>query len=408
MSAPMSREAVDETLAGLGAAHDRIAAAMFGIDSHPGLAYLRSGGLSGRTLARWEALAPEIDLLWSQFNVLGDLLERARGIRGQRRPDDADWDTLRLICGEPVVGLDATGMPVEAGGGAPATRLRLWDLANQIERRCATMAGHLSDVDSSFTLLAGRYGPVTQEVDALVAQARSIGLGDEAEPLAATLTDAARVDLGDPLSAAPGGRLSPAGKARFDELTARIARLRERVGTLVAIRDRYPHRVAELRALIDQIALAEQQLPEVYTRVRSRIEAAPLPPPQAASGVLRNRLAFLDRLYQEARWGRLVDDLTALDAAATRALGRLRELRDAAEGLLARRDELRGRLEAYRAKAARLGHAEHEQLGMLYARARDLLYTAPCDLRAATRAVFAYQQALAALPAGNGGDHDDR
>src|SRR5690348_13641513 len=109
MPAPMSREAVDETLAGLGAAHDRIAAAMFGIDSHPGLAYLRSGGLSGRTQARWEALAPEIDLLWAQFNVLGDLLERARAIRGQRRPDNADWDTLRLICAEPVVGLDPAG-----------------------------------------------------------------------------------------------------------------------------------------------------------------------------------------------------------------------------------------------------------------------------------------------------------
>jgi hypothetical protein len=309
-----------------------------------------------------------------------------------------------------VVGLDAGGMPVEAGGGAPALRLRLWDLANQVERRCATVAGHLSDVDSSFTLLAGRYGPVTQEVDALVAQARQVGLADDAEPLAATLAEAARVDLGDPLAAAPGGRLSPAVQTRLDELAVRMARLRERVAALVAIRDRYPRRIAELSALIDQIAQAEQQLPEVYARVRSRIAGAALPSAPAASGVLRGRLAFLDRLHQEARWGRLVDDLTALDTAATRALARLRELREAAEGLIARRDELRGRLEAYRAKAAGLGHAEDERLGMLYARARDLLYTAPCDLRAATRAVFAYQQALATRDATRPteGTNDDR
>ena len=111
MSAPMSREAVDETLAGLGAAHDRIAAAMFAIDSHPGLAFLRGGGLGGRTESRWAALRPEVDLLWAHFAVLGELLERARSIRGQRRPEDSDWDALRLICGEPVVGLDAAGMP---------------------------------------------------------------------------------------------------------------------------------------------------------------------------------------------------------------------------------------------------------------------------------------------------------
>src|SRR5438552_9793770 len=107
----MSREAVDETLAGLGAAHDRIAAAMFTIDSHPGLGFLRGGGLSGLTRDRWDVLRPEVDLLWAHFAVLGDLLERARGIRGQRRPDDADWATLRLLCAEPVVGLDAAGVP---------------------------------------------------------------------------------------------------------------------------------------------------------------------------------------------------------------------------------------------------------------------------------------------------------
>ncbi len=400
----MSREAVDETLAGLGAAHDRIAAAMFGIDSHPGLAFLRSGGLSGRTQARWEALAPEIDLLWAQFTVVGELLERARGIRGQRRPDEADWETLRLICGAQVVGLDAAGMPVEAGGAAPATRLRLWDLANQIERRCASVAGHLSDVDSSFTLLASRYGPVTQEVDALVAQARAVGLGDDAQPLAATLTEAVRVGLSDPLAAAPGGRLSPTAQQRLDSVAIRLARLRERVGALVVIRDRYPQRVAELRALIDGVALAEGQLPEVYARVRSRIANCALPPVPSAAGVLRNRLAFLDRLYQEARWGRLVDDMTGIEHAATHARARTEELREAAEGLLARRDELRGRLEAYRAKAAGLGYAEHDQLTTLHLRARDLLYTAPCDLRAATQAVFAYQRALADLPRRNGGD----
>jgi hypothetical protein len=63
-------------------------------------------------------------------------------------------------------------------------------------------------------------------------------------------------------------------------------------------------------------------------------------------------------------------------------------------GLLDRRTELRGRLEAYRAKAARLGHAESATLSALHRAAYDVLFTAPCDLLEATRAVGRYQRAV--------------
>jgi hypothetical protein len=63
-------------------------------------------------------------------------------------------------------------------------------------------------------------------------------------------------------------------------------------------------------------------------------------------------------------------------------------------GLLDRRTELRGRLEAYRAKATRLGHAESATLSALHRAAHDVLFTAPCDLPEATRAVGRYQQAV--------------
>ncbi|MBM0240480.1 hypothetical protein JNW88_31480, partial [Micromonospora sp. ATA32] len=56
--------------------------------------------------------------------------------------------------------------------------------------------------------------------------------------------------------------------------------------------------------------------------------------------------------------------------------------------------ELRGRLAAYRAKAARLGFAEHTELSRRHCAAEDLLYSSPCDLPAATRALSAYQRHL--------------
>lgn len=59
---------------------------------------------------------------------------------------------------------------------------------------------------------------------------------------------------------------------------------------------------------------------------------------------------------------------------------------------------LRGRFEAYRAKSVRLGRAEEPRLLALADEVRELLWTRPCDLGAATRALAAYQRALAGAP----------
>jgi hypothetical protein len=66
---------------------------------------------------------------------------------------------------------------------------------------------------------------------------------------------------------------------------------------------------------------------------------------------------------------------------------------------LDRRDELRGLLEAYRARAARHGVSETPALAAAHGLARDLLWSAPCDLAGAEAAVRHYQAAVgAALP----------
>ena len=69
----------------------------------------------------------------------------------------------------------------------------------------------------------------------------------------------------------------------------------------------------------------------------------------------------------------------------------------------ASRDELRGLLGAYKAKAARLGVAEEADLVASYDQARDLLWTAPCDLTAASTAVAGYQRAIHATTTREGG-----
>lgn len=119
---------------------------------------------------------------------------------------------------------------------------------------------------------------------------------------------------------------------------------------------------------------------------------------------LRPDLAAIDALAAAGHWslvsGRLAD-------WTRRARERLAASRDAAArntGLLSTRNELRGRLDAYQAKAGRRGFAEDATLAPLAETARNALYTAPCDLDAARAAVNAYQDAVAALTATNARD----
>ena len=82
------------------------------------------------------------------------------------------------------------------------------------------------------------------------------------------------------------------------------------------------------------------------------------------------------------------------DLAASGA--RTAELRQVASAAIDKRDELRGLLRAYKAKAARLGAAEDADLACRHERAYQLLWTAPCDLTAAEAAVADYQRAILA------------
>jgi hypothetical protein len=64
------------------------------------------------------------------------------------------------------------------------------------------------------------------------------------------------------------------------------------------------------------------------------------------------------------------------------------------EELVERRRRLRGRLDAYTAKAAAVGCVEHELLERLRHDAEMLLYEAPADLAHAEDGLRRYQQAL--------------
>ena len=124
--------------------------------------------------------------------------------------------------------------------------------------------------------------------------------------------------------------------------------------------------------------------------------AATLPPVPELPG-LGDRVAALDGLRRAEHWTQLAAELDAIQQQAAAAAERSWAAERSAVALVDRRDELRGLLDACRARAARLGALEDTDLEARYAAARQLLWTRPCDLAASADAVTGYQQAVLAL-----------
>jgi nucleoside phosphorylase len=152
-----------------------------------------------------------------------------------------------------------------------------------------------------------------------------------------------------------------------------------------------------LRLAIAELAKAEAAAGELYRTVHDKIAEPGLPPLAARTPALTGRLDDADRVAREdGRSDRLAGELAELERDIAGARKEVEELHARAAGLLERRRELRSRLENYLAVAVERGFAEAKEIGAGYTRARELLWTKPCDLRAATQAVHDYQRAVIA------------
>ena len=190
-------------------------------------------------------------------------------------------------------------------------------------------------------------------------------------------------------------------RARLDRLAARLEALADQAGRGADVG-------GPLGALENETALLERDLivaagrRSTLTRDRERAQVliSALGRREVALRALAARCT--DRIAHPPRLA--VPDVSALGpvpadrAEVTAYLARLEQVQralavaEAAYGdPLAERDELRGRLDGYRAMAARRGRAEDTEVAAAYTRARAVLWSAPCDLAVARSLVADYQ-----------------
>ncbi|GII60664.1 hypothetical protein Skr01_07490 [Sphaerisporangium krabiense] len=381
---------VDDVLRRRAEERDRVAGDLLDLDDHPGHRLLTGMTPTGETGRRWQAAQARYVTLWWLFDAYRRALDRAQELRSAARPDLA---ALTALLTGPSVALEPGDVPVEKRSllQAAGERVTLDVLLARMDAAYREVAGTVADVDAAWAALL----PRLDEADAARAAARGLArdlgvqdpdldeLDDRAAALRASVTT-------DPLGCAGRGD-------ELDALASACAARKAALERAVLAREEFAERARRLEERIARVAEAEREALRVRDLVLVKIAAPALPAMPDQAPALRDRLGALRTLT--GRWLELAERLTAMERATDEALARTESVTESIAGLIGRRDELRGRLSAYQAKAVRLGHAEDVTLTELYGAARDVLWSAPCDLRRATVAVAEYQRAITRIGA---------
>ncbi|MFI8187437.1 hypothetical protein ACIF8T_01270 [Streptomyces sp. NPDC085946] len=413
----MDRDEVDRALARLGAEHEAIETSLLALQDHAGRRLLEGAELTGVTRERWTATEASITLLWTYFDAYTGALRTARGIRARRRWSSREdlAELTELLRGESVT----VAGPAAATAHAPT----LHATANKLSERFSlgTLVDRMNDLyarsldmvvaaDAVWSALPARIDLLAAELQRTRQLAHSVGVrpgehpaGDDLERITRTLTRLREQVVSDPLafwvpaegSSAPGG--GRPDTTVYDREARALEDVRREIDAVLTVRQDAEKRIVRLR---DVLSRADRTLAEARTargEVLAKIAATEVPVVSGPPTALQEQLAAAAEYRRQAQWHRLSPLLESLEQKAEDELLRARESLTAVTAPLAVRAELRGRLDAYKAKVARHGFAEDPLLVERYEKARRMLWSAPCDLRAAEQAVLRYQQAAAEL-----------
>ncbi|GAA3930564.1 hypothetical protein GCM10023085_09950 [Actinomadura viridis] len=401
-AAPMSREGIDHALRDLRAEQEKISTALLDLEGHDGTRLLKGARLAGETWRRWEDARAEIAMVWRLYDAYQKVLDTAAELRDRhQRPGAAVLVELTgLLAGESVEVPDGE-IPLERRTllGASQKRITLAEAVSRMSGGYARAAEVIAAADTAWTALLVPLEDIeeTWRETARLAQGLDGSRHPELDRLGRELSALGQAARTDPLSLVRDGQVDT---GRLHRLREALEALRASLAEAVRLRDGYEQRLAEVTASIADVEEAETRAREARTTATLKIDSARLPEPPALGTGLRHRLAGLETLRRAGRWAELAARVAELDRATGAALEQARDNLRLSTGLLDRRGELRGRLDAYKAKAGRLGFAEDERLAELYGKARELLWTSPCDLRRATAALAEYQRAIKARESG--------
>jgi hypothetical protein len=346
----------------------RTAVALLELERRPGYRVLDAGtrGPAGAYAAARAAR----DRLWRDYaRYTGDLAaaERIRDRRRHRRRAAADADALRRS----LDGADA--VVAEVGAGLD----ELGAFATRCERARSSVLDALAPVAER--LVRARHALASLELvdddpDAVAAR-----------ELTARAAAIERVAADDPLRAGP---VSPLGDA--------VGALCLRLDELVRLRATWSTVPADLGREIDAVAARRTRVTRARARAGAELrDTVPARPPDRGPELH----ALREAVTAATGWRERHDAVVALTGRLAEARRELDATAALVAQLLDRRDDLRGRFGAYRARARRLGRDDDPELTELAGRIGTRLWAVPSEIARATRDLAAYRRRLALLGA---------
>ncbi len=406
MTTIWTRQAIDTAIERRAQERGGVSAGLLELDEHPGRRLLDGAKLTGVTARAWGKAAEELAGLYTVFEAYEKVLDRASAMRGSPKPRLADRELAALadlLTGRSVA-LPRQAVPFERRGLLdPASTqhfLTLDEAVSDMTRTYSVVKKTAVEAEDAWNRLLDPLDELSAQVRGARAVADQVGLGsdpalDRLARIERETGELRRAALSDPLGMVAG---SGAGTpARVTGLLHDIAAVRTELDQAFSARAEFDTRIAAIRDIITRIAEAEAEADRVRVTVLEKIAAPNLPPPSGAAAHLRTKVAGLERERSSRSWTLLGRELAKLDRDSRVILENARKRVDQVRAPLDHRDELRGLLEAYRARAARHGVAESPQPVAAHQAARDLLWSAPCDLVAAEQAVRRYQAAVGAV-----------
>ncbi|HEY6429707.1 MAG TPA: hypothetical protein VIX84_20965 [Acidimicrobiales bacterium] len=387
---PLTVNGLDQRIAELRSLLDRTTARLIELDADVTRQLLEvSSSLRGRTLTEWaDASRRHADLWRGQFALEG-ALSRVAEARGRRR-------FLPQAELQRVDGL-LEGAAADMPGSNEGSRLRLTEPSVPVVRM--TIEGAIRHMSTDYEFVADLvdrvadvWGATSERLQELARQlaaleehsdASGARLPNEFGAVRQAIADAIVEARDDPLEYDPRATEAVEGRVQRISLALEEAMVEhgKRAADLAAAAGAVRDGLEAVAALRDQLDHWSEKV-VVPESTRSQVDRL--------AGQLDEAAQESERLH---RLGSPVGG-GALRRRAESVLGDVRGLAAAEGSRLAVRSELRGILDAYRAKAQALGQAEDLVLEGLFVQAQEALYSAPCDLEAARQLVEEYRRAV--------------
>ena len=363
-------------VAGHEARLSRLAQSLYAVESSLDLGFVRAlAGAGGRSGQLALGLERAVTQVWARYPLARDHVQRLTAAAAAGRRGEAD----RLLRNHAITLPD--GSSIGVGPLLELLQSEIDGIGEAATRLAEGVRRSLSVLDSS-----------TAALGALLDRARAVGAENDVEVRAAQRA----VERATTAIAA-----EPSATDVTSELEVAITGARGRIESLERDRASLPEVLARAHAQLQEISRLVRAGAEAALEARRKIAhpAGLVDPldPGALDGegpALRPWLASIDRQAADGDWRSATDALGQWQRLAAPWLANARSVWLANQAPLARRNELRGLLEAYQAKAAASGRVEDPELIRFGRMARDALYLAPCDLARAEASVLAYVGSL--------------